>query len=160
MPRRKSRSSGARARRSKTPRRPGRQPKATTVSSIGRNTPRQRLGTRKTVPKRRAVHRLSDTSEPSRGAESPRRRRDEMLARQRDRRATLRARRTPSPFGLQATRMWFRDSDENASGKKTRRGLCARKKKASGIRRAVIIANGYGGINGAVKYAARKLICK
>lgn len=151
MRRRKSRSSGAKPRRSElrsSKARPGRSP----VSTTRRDTPRRRHGSLQAIPSRRPVRRLSDTTEPSRTIERVRERRNHVPDRLRDRRAGLHAQRRTRE-GLPVGVMPARRLNENASRRETRPSLCTRKKET---RRAVIIATGHGGVNNSRNYKEHK----
>lgn len=86
--------------------------------------------------------------ERRRNTEDSATRRNEMPHKPRQRRADLRAQRR-ARRRLPATGLPVRRVNENASDKQTTRSVCTRKKQA---RRAVVIANGYGGRNNARKY--------
>lgn len=151
MRRRKSRSTGARARKYSGPARQG--PRA--VPGTRRSTPRRETRTSPLVSSRRSHRRLSGTPEPSAGLALTRRRRDGLPDRLRNRRAALYAQRRTReglPLGVLSTRR----PDENASSGKTRRSLCTRKKAA---RRHMIIATGYGGRNGVRTYKKERKTC-
>lgn len=75
-----------------------------------------------------------------------------MPSARRNRRSDLQSRRGPRK-GLSSVMVSLRRTDENASALQTRRSLCTRKKQA---RRSVIIATGYGGINGYTNYRRQK----
>lgn len=91
---------------------------------------------------------VPDVSERRRRPGRKRETRNEVSRRDSDRRPAVRTQRTTarrlSPGGLFLGRR-----NENASSRKTTRSVCTRKKAA---RRAVIIASGYGGRNGARNY--------
>lgn len=84
---------------------------------------------------------------------NPRSQNNELSRRHRDRREALRQHRQRARTRLSSSPMSLRRYNENASRNKTTRSVCARKKEA---RRGVIIATGYGGINGARNYKRRK----
>jgi hypothetical protein len=74
--------------------------------------------------------------------------RDRVPGRRVHRGASVRAQRSPRKR-LSAGLLPLRRPNENASRQQTTRSVCARKKET---RRAVIIANGHGGINNANRY--------
>lgn len=119
------------------------------VSAYGRYRTRRRHGTvASIVPSRRSVRRLSeDTSPDPRRSPGKVRSRDEMPGERRYR--GDRMRRSKAGAGLQATRLQMLRPRRTASRKATTPGVCTSKKET---RRAVIIANGYGGINNARNY--------
>lgn len=139
MRKRKSRSTEAKARKSKR-------------SKTRRNTPRQRHEPLEALRMRRANRRPTLAARASRSIDGTRPERDPLSPGPLIRRATLRG-PLSTRTGLPTTLMHARRSNENASGNKTRPSLCTRKKAA---RRAIIIATGHGGRNNARNYKEHK----
>lgn len=88
--------------------------------------------------------------------DSPRQARNRLSTQRRDRRDPLQSQRRLVK-GLSPMVLPERKPHANATSKSSRQSLCARKAKA---RRAVIIATGYGGINGVRTYKRRNQTCR
>lgn len=120
------------------------------VSSAGLPSPRRRHGQAQAVPSRRRIRRVHRATGRSRRTEVAGLTRDEVPAKRRHRRDPVRSSLQPAkPSRLPTSVLRRRNYPENASQKKTTRSVCTRKKQT---RRAVIIANGYGGINNVRNY--------
>lgn len=123
-------------------------------TAIRRRSRRRNAGdSRNTVYTRSARRRLSDFPERSRRSASARQARDELPVRPGKRRNKMRQSRQGAARGLSPVALSLRRNNENASDLQTTRSVCTRKKAT---RRAVIIANGYGGINGFKDYKPNK----
>lgn len=101
---------------------------------------------------RRPRRRLSSATVSSRSSPNLRNDRNQLSNRLRDRDRDMRTRRSAKPKRLPPLVVSLQKSNENASGNKTTRRVCTRKKET---RRAVILQNGYGGINGFRNYKKR-----
>lgn len=139
--------------RSRSRKSTGRRTRGSSVSRrAGRTAPRRQPTAREPLRPRRSNRYVFDTAERRRPAQRSRPSRDTVPVRKRDRRNRLRSsertRRRLSPLAVSARR-----TNENASDSQTTRSVCTRKKAT---RRAVIIATGYGGRNGARNYSRRK----
>lgn len=134
--------SGAKARKSK----PVGSPQLTRS-----DTPRRRHGQSSLIPSRRRVRRLDKTPERSRSLIRESLTRNRLPDRLRDRRDNLHGRKPV--IGLPSAVLQERRLNENASRQKTTRSVCTRKKET---RRAVIVANGYGGINNVRDYRSHQ----
>lgn len=137
MRKRKRGSTGAKARRYEPATQPARS-----------DSPRRRHGASSLVPSRRPLDRIRSRTERRRRTIVSRTLRDDVPGQRQFRRDDLQPRRR-SRSGLPATTLSLRRPNENASREKTSGKLCTRKKE---VRRAVIMATGYGGINNARNY--------
>lgn len=141
MRKRKGSSTGRRARSYKTTRSP---------STRGKHTK-----TAHAVSVRRTTRRVYSPAIRSRDSQSLRTNRENGLhSGLRHRGTAVLARSKSAPARrLPQSVLSSRSLHENASSRKTTRGVCTRKKQE---RRAVIIATGYGGINNARNYRRQK----
>lgn len=114
-----------------------------------RDTTRLQAATAKRVRTRRTKRRVLSGAEPGGYPLIERKRRDRVPDRLGERRRGDLRRNRRARQGLSPVLVSVRRTDENASGRQTTRSVCTRKKAA---RRAVIIATGYGGRNGARRY--------
>jgi len=110
---------------------------------------------RTTLRARPGRRRLASLTLRGRSSPGPRIARDRLPDGLLYRRDSLRgnAERRSTNKGLPTSVLSLRRRDENASDNQTTRSVCTRKKAT---RRAVLIATGYGGINGARQYKEHK----
>ncbi len=119
------------------------------IQATGRNSAR-RGGARNKAPSvyaRRATRQLPDTPERSRRASRKRKARNQLPDGVRHPGVLVRKKRATGRLPQRLVPL--RRNNENASDNQTTRSVCTRKKAS---RRAVIIANGYGGRNGYKSY--------
>lgn len=120
---------------------------ATTRPSTPRRAPARHESN--AVRSRRTRGRVFDIPERSRNIESPRRTDNKLHHRPLNRRTRVRPSRANAARGLPGGILSLRRYNEHAPHKEATLSVCTRTKKA---RRAVIISNGYGGINGFKNY--------